>query len=112
MQDKQYVALRKKAASQTGDERKQTLNAQAQLLEGKSIGKVIQDMQALKALIALMQHNAEYFEQKGLIHAENGSEVETSFQTKAAASYYKAQQLENEKVFASIDVSTLFRTQV
>ena len=54
-QDKNYVALRKKAASATGDEQKATYESMADIAMGKGMGKTTQDRQALMGLIAAMQ---------------------------------------------------------
>lgn len=57
--DPRFVAAQKAAKNATGSDRASALEAQADLLQGSSIGKVIQDREALMALMALM-NNREY----------------------------------------------------
>lgn len=57
--DPRFVAAQKAAQSAKGSDRAAAMSAQADLLQGSSVGKVIQDRQALMALIGLM-NNREY----------------------------------------------------
>lgn len=53
-QDPKYAKAKAAADSATGDERKALLGSQVDLLQGSAVGKVIQDRQALMALVGLM----------------------------------------------------------
>lgn len=57
--DPRFRAAQKAAQSAQGSDRAAAMSAQADLLQGSSVGKVIQDRQALMALLALM-NNREY----------------------------------------------------
>lgn len=56
--DPRFQAARRSAASATGDDRRAAFESQADILQGSSIGKVIQDRQALMALVALMNNRS------------------------------------------------------
>jgi hypothetical protein len=101
--DKNYVNLRKKADSETGADKKATLEAMADILQQKSLGKVVQDRQAMMALLAMMQQREKYNEIKGKVGAENGQEGETSYQVVASTLDAKTEQMGNKKAFAAID---------
>lgn len=57
--DPRFRAAQKAAQSAQGSDRAAAMSAQADLLQGSSVGKVIQDRQALMALLGLM-NNREY----------------------------------------------------
>lgn len=101
--DKDYTALRKKADGETGGDKKATLSAMADILQQKSIGKAVQDRQALMELLMFVQQRSKYDDVKGIVAKENGKEGDTSFQTVASTSDFKAEQMGNKKAFAAID---------
>lgn len=103
MKDKSYVALRKQAEQQPGGGNKKTLSAMADIMEQGAIGRVVQDRQALLALLALLQQRDKYNEVKTKTAAETGKESETSYQTLASTLDFKTEQLGNKKAFAAID---------
>ncbi|HGL6314249.1 TPA: phage tail tape measure protein [Burkholderia multivorans] len=107
--DKSYVELRKKAATETGDQQKETYRAMAAILQGSAIGKVIQDQQALMALVGIMA-NPDYLKKvQQKVRADNGEAVQSNFSVVSSRSEFKAQQLKNEAdiarshVFEQID---------
>ena len=102
-EDKGYTALRDKADHETGDDKKATLEAMADILQQKSIGKVVQDRQAMMALLAMMLLRDTYRKIKGAVGEEAGAEGENSFKTVADTLDYKSEQLGNKKAFAAID---------
>ncbi|MFY8086867.1 MAG: phage tail tape measure protein, partial [Rubrivivax sp.] len=58
--DERLVKLRQQAAAAgTDEEKRATLNAQADILRGSAVGQVVQDRQALMALIAIL-NNPQY----------------------------------------------------
>jgi hypothetical protein len=101
--DKKYVDLRNKANQGTDADKKASAAAMVDILRQSSIGKVIQDREALTALLALIQQRDKYKDVKGAVGAENGREGETSFATVAATADFKGEQLANTKAFAAID---------
>lgn len=56
--DPRFVKAKAAAQRATGTDREAATNAQLDLLQGSSIGKVVQDRQALMALIALMNNRS------------------------------------------------------
>lgn len=57
MKDKQYVSLRQKsAAGGAPEDQRATWGAMADILQGKAVGKLIQDRQALMGLISFMSN--------------------------------------------------------
>lgn len=101
--DKDYVALRKRADTETGADKKATQEAMADIMQQKSIGNVVQDRQAMMALIGIMQHKDKYNEIKGIVAKESGQESETSYQTVASTLDYKTEQTGNKAAFAAVD---------
>lgn len=101
--DKDYTRLRKKADGETGADKKATLEAMADIMQQKSIGKAIQDRQALMELLAMIQQRDKYNEVKGVVGKEAGKEGETSYQTMASTLDFKTEQLGNKKAFAAVD---------
>ncbi len=60
MKDKAYAKLKKRLdGAKDNDEKRETLTSMADILQGKAIGKVVQDRQAMMSLVAVM-NNREY----------------------------------------------------
>lgn len=79
MRDKEYVALKAKMdAATTLGERRETVSAMTDLLQGKAIGQVIQDRQALMALVAEMNNRA-YVQRVMQDTRDNPNELQKSF---------------------------------
>jgi hypothetical protein len=102
-QDKNYTNLRKKADTETGADKKATLSAMADILQQKSIGKAVQDRQALMQLLMFIQQRDKYDEVKGITAKETGKEGDTSYQVVANTLDAKTEQMGNKKAFAAID---------
>jgi hypothetical protein len=101
--DKDYTKLRKKAESETGADKKATLEAMADILQQKSIGKAVQDRQALMQLLMFIQQRGKYEEVKDATAKETGTEGENSYQVVASTLDAKTEQMGNKKAFAAID---------
>jgi hypothetical protein len=99
--DPRLVALRKKASVAGNDEeRKASLDAQVDILQGSAIGKIIQDRQALMPLIAEL-NKKDYI--KGVnktVLGANGQYGESNFALISQTADFKVQQSENEKLIA------------
>lgn len=98
--DPRYVELQKKAASETGPEQKATFQAMASILQGSAVGQVIQDREAMMALVGIMQ-NLKYVD--GVlekVHADKGEAVRSNFEVISSRSEFKAQQVGNESDMA------------
>lgn len=107
--DKSFVSLRNRAASEQGEQKKATLQAMASILQGSAIGQVIQDREALMALVGVMQNKAYVKDVLGKVHADTGQAVDSNFAGISNRAGYKAQQVANEadisrsRVFEQID---------
>lgn len=100
MSDPAYVKLRKQAAGQTGGDRKATLDSMGDILQGSAIGKIVQDRQALMALVGGM-NNREYMASIESRMRGAGGETGRSFGTVAATTSFKAGQAVTEKDIAA-----------
>lgn len=58
--DPKYAELSKKAASATGDEQKALYSSMAQIVEGRGIGTVLQDREALMAFLGFRNQRQKY----------------------------------------------------
>lgn len=94
--DAQYVALRKKASTATGTERGDTYSSMADILQGKAIGQIIQDRQALMALVALM-NNRGYMADVETRIGNAGGTGESNFAVMASTPSFKVEQAAQEK---------------
>ncbi|MCR1769585.1 hypothetical protein B7760_05094 [Burkholderia glumae] len=107
--DKNYVELRKKASSETGDQQRETYRAMAAILQGSAIGKIINDPQALMALVGITANPDSLKKVQEQIHADNGEAVQSNFRVVSSRAAFKAQQIANETdmarshVFEQID---------
>ncbi len=103
--DPRLVALKKKtAAAGNDDERVASLNAQADILQGSAIGKIIQDRQALMPLIAELNKKDYIQGVKKTVMGANGQYGDSNFALIAQTPDYKVQQKENEELIAQTSV--------
>lgn len=97
--DKQYTALRAKIGAEQGDQRKATMESMADILQGSSIGKLVQDRQALMALVALMNNRAYVKSVQDTTMSAQGAN-EKNFAVIAQTPSFKVEQAKNEADFA------------
>lgn len=94
--DKEYVALKKKLeAGGTTGEKAATMASMADILQGKAVGQVVQDRQALMALVAEL-NNRKYVRDVMAQTRTNTGAMSTSFDVIAQEGTFKKQQAENE----------------
>ncbi|CNL92480.1 Phage-related minor tail protein [Yersinia frederiksenii] len=106
--DKKYQELQSQLKNTKGSERAQILASMAKILEGSSVGKVIADQQALKALIGY-RANRDYAkdvvkksnEQRNLKSGESAGDI--NFAVMSDANDVKAEQFNNAKDFAEME---------
>ena len=98
--DKRFQAARAKAAGATGGDRASALNDMADILQASAVGRVMQDRQALLALVAEMTQKGYVAEVLGGMRNATGA-GETAFGVVASTSAFKAQQASNEKDIAA-----------
>jgi hypothetical protein len=96
MKDKEFSKLKKQADGAKGDDKKALLDSMGDVLQGSAIGKVIQDRQALMALLALMQNKGYIKDVEGKVAAEKTGARDSNFELIASRSDFKAQQAGNE----------------
>lgn len=97
--DKRYQALRTQASSATGGERKAALEGMGDILQGSAIGKLVQDRQALMALVGIMNNRGYMrgiYDQTG----NAGGAAADAFSLIADTPSFKAEQLAAEKAIA------------
>lgn len=98
--DPKYVELQKKMAkATTKDEKTETTEALASLLEGNAVGKVIQDRQALMYLLAEMNNRGYVKDVIGKTKTP-GSAIDAAQALISGESGYKATQLANNRDIA------------
>lgn len=98
--DKRFQALKAKAANAKGTEREGLMNDMADILQASAVGKVVQDRQALLALVAEMGQKGYVAEVLGGMKNAGGA-GQTAFDVVASTSAFKGQQVSNEKDIAS-----------
>lgn len=98
--DQQFVALKKKL-KQGGSpsEKAETMQAMVDILQGKAVGTVVQDRQALMALVAEM-NNREYVKTVMDRTRKDTTAVGTAFGVISAETGFKKEQAANELTIA------------
>lgn len=96
-----YKALQKQLkSSKTDDEKKATLESMATIAQGAGIGKLIQDRQAMMALLGLM-NNREYLQEVlGKVKANDvaeGGAGDKNYEVMSHTSGFKLRQAEQQK---------------
>jgi len=98
--DKKFQALKAKAATAQGGEKTETMDAMADILQASAVGKVVQDRQAMLALVAEMTQRDYIKDVMGGMGKANGA-GQTSYDVMAGTTSYKVQQASNEKDIAA-----------
>lgn len=97
--DPRYAALRDKAKNATGAEQRDTYNSMGDIIQGSAIGKIIQDRQALMALIGIMNNRSYMDSIRGDLSGAKGT-VDDAHALISETPSYKAEQLAAEKAIA------------
>lgn len=103
--DKNYQALQAKLKTATGANRKAILESQTDILQGSAIGKIVQDRQALMALVGVMANRGYMSDVQNKVLAEANAKpgqgaTDKNFAVVANEAGFKTQQALNEKTFA------------
>lgn len=98
--DKNYQALQARLKTATGSERRGVLESQADILQGSAIGQLVQDRQALMALIGIMGNRGYMADVQKKTLAGEGA-AEKNYAVIAEEAGFKTQQAANEKTFAT-----------
>lgn len=72
----EYKKLQAKAATQKGGDQKQTFEAMMDIMEQSGIGAVVQDRQAMAALLGARQNKTKMNEIRAAVQADNGGQVD------------------------------------
>jgi len=96
----EFQALQAKLKTASGSDRRTILESQADILQGSAIGQLVQDRQALMALVGIMG-NRDYM--AGVQQKTLGGlgAAEKNYAVIAEEAGYKTQQAANEKAFAT-----------
>lgn len=98
--DHQYTALKAKLAQAgTKSERAEVLSSMADILQGKAVGKVVQDRQAMMALVAEM-NNRGYVRDVMQRTRSDTTAIGTAFDVISGEAGFKKQQIGNEVMLA------------
>lgn len=98
--NKDYQALQGKLKTATGADRKAVLESQTDILQGSAIGQIVQDRQALMALVGIMGNRVYMAEVQKKTLAGAGA-TDKNYAVIAEEAGFKAQQAANEKTFAT-----------
>jgi len=104
--NKDYQALQARLKTATGSDRRDILESQSKILEGSAIGQLVQDQQALLALVGIMG-NRGYMadvQKKALAEADakpGEGAAEKNYAVIAEEAGFKVEQAANEKTFAT-----------
>jgi hypothetical protein len=98
--DKRFQALKARAATAQGGEKAQAVNDMADILQASAIGKVVQDRQAMLALVAEMTQRGYIKDVLGGMGKAEGA-GQTSFAVIAGTASYKLERAQNAKDMAA-----------
>lgn len=93
----EYKKLQAKAASQKGSEQKQTLEAMMDIMEQSGIGTVVQDRQAMAALLGARLNKGKLNEVRAAVQADRGGQIETNMAVIDSTASASAERLANAK---------------
>jgi len=97
--DPRYKAMQNRLASAKGDEKKQILGDMADLASSSAIGKVVQDRQALLALIAAINQKDYIKDVLDQVHNAHGT-GEKAYQVYQSSAAYSVERAGNEQDIA------------
>lgn len=97
--DQRLVNLRAQAKGAKGDDLRANLAAQAGILEGSAIGKLVQDQQAMSALVAALNGRQELNTIRGNVMNESGT-IDSLHQVVSGEAAFQAQQAAAESANA------------
>lgn len=97
--DKNYLALREKSRTATGDEQRATFGAMGDILQGSAIGKIVQDRQALMALVGITNNRGYMNDIRNQLDNARGT-TDQAFGLISETPSYKAELLAAEKATA------------
>jgi hypothetical protein len=99
-QDARFASLRNQAKTAPFASQKHLLGAQAEILQGSAIGKIVQDRQALLALVAELNKRDYIQGVKKDVLGANGQYGASNFALVSGTADFRTAQGENEKLIA------------
>ncbi len=99
----EYKKLQAKAATQKGADQKQTFEAMMDLMEQGGLGSVVQDRQAMSALLGARQNGARMNEIRDAVRKDDGSQIDKNMAVVNASASASAERLANAKDKAATD---------
>ena len=93
----EYKKLQARAAGQSGADQKQTYEAMMDIMEQSGIGAVVQDRQAMAALLGARQNKAKMNEIRAAVQADDGSQVRNNMAVVNSTSSAAAERAANAK---------------
>lgn len=97
--DKRYQDIQSKLKTAKGDDRKALLESQGDILQGSAVGKLIQDRQALMALVGYMGNRGYVKDIEAKLPGARGT-GQTNFELIEGTASYQTERAKNEKTFA------------
>lgn len=97
--DGRYIQARDRARSAAGDDQRNAMSSMADLLQGSAIGKIVQDRQALMALVGILGNRQSMQGIRGQLGSATGT-GDAAFALMAESPSYKAELLAAEKANA------------
>ncbi|WP_234086753.1 phage tail tape measure protein [Azonexus sp. R2A61] len=97
--DKRFSELQAKASNSTGDEQKAAYEAMGDIVQGSAIGKLVQDRQALMALVGIMGNQKYMNDIRGQLGNAKGT-GDSAFELIAQTPSFKMEQAAAEKANA------------
>lgn len=96
----EYKNLQARAATQKGPEQKATFDAMMNIMEQKGISSVVQDRQAMMALLGARLQKDKLNEVRNAVRADQGTQIGTNFGVVDSTTSASAERLANEKDIA------------
>lgn len=97
--DKRYIAARDRARNATGTDQRAAMESMVDLLQGSAVGKIVQDRQALMALVGILGNRDSMKGIRGELGNARGTGAD-AFALMAESPSYKAELLAAEKANA------------
>lgn len=100
--DKNYQALKGKAAGAKGEEQRATYEAMGNILQGSAIGQLVQDRQALMALVGIMNNRGYMNNIRAQLGGARGTAVD-AFGLVSETASFKTEMMAQNKAIAMQD---------
>lgn len=100
-----YKKLQAKASKQTGKDQQETYSAMMDIMEQSGIGSVVQDRQAMSALLAMRKNKGRYNEIRNAVTADKGGQIEANMTVVDSTLSAKGERLANAKDAAALNAT-------